>query len=425
MPLRINTFHLVMGFSRALDLVNPVLAGHHLHVGYLADATARQLGLPPAERETLFIAAMLHDTGAIPLRVSASDLIFERNTELHSRAGWAFLRSCGMLDEAAELVLIHHVPWKETAGLGASARPANIINLADRVEVYLRGCDKAPGQALTELRHHLRQRQPHIFHPLLVQAILSALREPGLASTRLEHAPLEEWLAEVFCEAWLDTAQVIRFSLLFSLIIDSISPFTATHSVGVARIARALLRLHGGGGEDIMFVAGLLHDIGKLGVSSALLEKPGPLSNDEFAAMRRHAELSGKLLGGIPGFETVQAWAVPHHERMDGQGYPYGLQADGLPIQARMVAVADVFTALTEDRPYRPGLPLDEALAVLRTMRGPHLDPDLVDLLTAHATAINEERLSAQAEARRFAEDLHQACDNPELIRNKERLSLV
>ena len=78
MPLRINAFHLVMGFSRALDLVNPVLAGHHLHVGYLADAVARKLDMPLAERETLVIAAMLHDTGAIPLRVNAGDLIFER-----------------------------------------------------------------------------------------------------------------------------------------------------------------------------------------------------------------------------------------------------------------------------------------------------------------------------------------------------------
>ena len=97
-----------MGFSRALDLVNPVLAGHHLHVGYLADAVARKLDMPLAERETLVIAAMLHDTGAIPLRVNAGDLIFERKAELHSRASWAFLRSCGILDDAAEMALLHH-----------------------------------------------------------------------------------------------------------------------------------------------------------------------------------------------------------------------------------------------------------------------------------------------------------------------------
>lgn len=425
MSLHIHTFHLVMGFSRALDLVNPVLAGHHLHVGYLANAVARRLGLPEAERETLVIAAMLHDTGAIPLRVSVSDLIFERHTELHSRAGWAFLRSCGILDDAAEMVLLHHVPWKDAAGLGTVARLANIINLADRVDVFLRGVAGTPGENRAALHAYLGQRQPRIFHPLLVQAMLDALSEPALAATRLEDAPLEEELLLQFRESRLDTAQVIRFSLLLSLIIDSVSPFTVTHSIGVARTARALLRLQGESGEDEMFVAGLLHDIGKLGVPAALLEKPAPLDDDEFAVMRRHAELSEELLSGIPGFETIRAWGAPHHERMDGRGYPHGLRAGGLSVQARMVAVADVFTALTEDRPYRPGMPLDEALALLRNLRGDHLDPSLVDLLLAHATTVNEERLRAQADARRFAAELHQACDNPALVRDGERPSLL
>ena len=110
---------------------------------------------------------------------------------------------------------------------------------------------------------------------------------------------------------------------------------------------------------------------------------------------------------------------------MDGRGYPHGLRAGGLSVQARMVAVADVFTALTEDRPYRPGMPLDEALALLRNLRGDHLDPSLVDLLLAHATTVNEERLRAQADARRFAAELHQACDNPALVRDGERPSLL
>ena len=424
MPLRINAFHLVMGFSRALDLVNPVLAGHHLHVGYLADAVARKLDMPLAERETLVIAAMLHDTGAIPLRVNAGDLIFERKAELHSRASWAFLRSCGILDDAAEMALLHHVPWKEASGMGAVARSANIINLADRVDIYLRGCGKTPGQARHDVQEHLRRRQPHTFHPLLVQAMLAVLDDPALATVGLERAPLEAWLAREFRDAWSDTAQVTRFSLLFSLIIDSISPYTAAHSAGVAHTARALMRLHGGDGEDEIYVAGLLHDIGKLGVPVSLLEKPGPLDDDEFTTMRRHAALSEELLGGGPGFENVRDWGAPHHERMDGQGYPHGLRAGELPVQARMVAVADVFTALTEDRPYRPGMPLSEALNLLRSLRGNHLDPALVDLLLSHAAPINEERLSAQAEARRFAAELRQACGNPAPVRDGARPSL-
>lgn len=427
MPLRINTFQLIMGFSRALDLVNPLLAGHHLHVGYLVDSMARQLGLPFAQRQTLFIAAMLHDTGAIPLRVSANDLFFERNAEQHSRAGWAFLRSCGILDDEAELVLYHHVPWKEVGLMGPLERQSNIINLADRVEMRLRSSGKTPEDGYNAIRAHLRQRQSQIFHPRNVDAILEVLREPALAGVPMEDAPLESLLADQYRDAWLDTPSVIGFSLLFSLIIDSISPFTATHSMGVARTARALLAFSGLDDEalDIMFVAGLLHDIGKLGVPVALLEKPGSLTQDEFAAMKHHAELSAELLGSIAGFDCVRAWGAPHHEHLDGRGYPYGLTAAQLPLPARMVAVADVFTAVTEDRPYRQGMPLDEALRLLRSMAGPHLDPDVVDTLVAHADEINTERLRAQAESRRFSEALRRACDNPERVRTEDRLSLL
>ena len=89
------------------------------------------------------------------------------------------------------------------------------------------------------------------------------------------------------------------------------------------------------------------------------------------------------------------------------------------------MAVADVFTAITEDRPYRKGMPLDEALRLLRSMGGPHLDPDVVDTLVEHADAINAERLQAQAESRRFSEALHRACGNPDQVRTEDRLSLL
>ena len=189
------------------------------------------------------------------------------------------------------------------------------------------------------------------------------------------------------------------------------------HSTGVAHMAVALGRLTGMGQDDLdtLFVAGMLHDIGKLGIPLALLEKPGQLTDEEFPKVKRHADLSRLWLDAVPGFERVSVWGSGHHERLDGKGYPLGLKGEEIPLPSRIMAIADVFTALTEDRPYRKGMAQPEALRIVKGMvKQGHLDGDLSRLLCDHADELDAVRASSQAEARRGFQALHDACAEPD-----------
>jgi HD-GYP domain-containing protein (c-di-GMP phosphodiesterase class II) len=122
--------------------------------------------------------------------------------------------------------------------------------------------------------------------------------------------------------------------------------------------------------------AGLLHDVGKLGVSNLILDKPGPLTASEWGIVRRHPRLSLVILRRIPALADVAQLAAVHHERLDGSGYPYGLTEAELGLPARILQVADVGDALSADRPYRDALELDDVLAIMRREAGPRLDPE-------------------------------------------------
>jgi HD-GYP domain-containing protein (c-di-GMP phosphodiesterase class II) len=127
--------------------------------------------------------------------------------------------------------------------------------------------------------------------------------------------------------------------------------------------------------------AGLLHDLGKLGVPNMILDKPARLDASEFELIKRHPELTLRILEEIPTFGDVAQVAASHHERLDGRGYFRGLTEPELALGARIVAVADVYEALTADRPYRPAMPVEQATAILREEANGHLASDVVEAL--------------------------------------------
>ena len=158
-------------------------------------------------------------------------------------------------------------------------------------------------------------------------------------------------------------------------IVDAKSPYTASHSAGVAEIAEALAATMGSTPDrGALRRAGLLHDVGKLGVSNRILDKPGKLDAEEWGAMRRHPELSRVILQRVPALADVAHLAGTHHERLDGSGYPDGLTAAELDLPARILQVADVAEALSAERPYRAALPIDEVLSIIGRDAGERLD---------------------------------------------------
>lgn len=155
---------------------------------------------------------------------------------------------------------------------------------------------------------------------------------------------------------------------------------TAAHSRAVGRFVATMATELGLAPERIQRVrlAGMLHDIGKIGVSDAILRKPGPLTDDEWAEMRKHPEIGARILAN-PSFDDIRSWVLCHHERMDGRGYPRALAGEEIPLEARILAVGDAYEAMIADRPYRPGMSPEAANEELRACAGTQFDYQVVE----------------------------------------------
>lgn len=169
----------------------------------------------------------------------------------------------------------------------------------------------------------------------------------------------------------------------FAQVIDSKSPFTSGHSERVTLFTDMVAEELGVPLDRRRWLkrAALLHDIGKLGVSNAILDKPGKLDDAEWAAMKLHAAHSETILSRIAAFRDLAAVAGAHHERLDGRGYPRGLKGDQIVLETRIITTADIFDALTADRPYRAAMPVSKALVIMSEMAGTAIDPDCLQAL--------------------------------------------
>lgn len=176
---------------------------------------------------------------------------------------------------------------------------------------------------------------------------------------------------------------VTPFDLVKGLLVtvDAKDHYTFKHSQQVTRSALTLARALRLPEQEIksLEVAGQLHDVGKIGVRTDILRKPGPLTQEEWKMIYEHPRLGHMLLRQVPKEEAVLQAVLYHHERYDGMGYPAGLKGEEIPLLARILAVADAFSAMSADRPYRKALPLKEALAELRRNAGKQFDPDLAE----------------------------------------------
>jgi putative nucleotidyltransferase with HDIG domain len=166
--------------------------------------------------------------------------------------------------------------------------------------------------------------------------------------------------------------------------IEECDAYTGRHSEAVSELACRVGRRLGMNGDDLWLVAmaARLHDVGKIGVPEKVLNKPGPLDHDEWAAMRRHAALGADIVSKVRGLEPVARFVRWHHERWDGCGYPDGLAGPEIPLGSRVIGACDAFHAMTADRPYRAALHPDLALAELDAGAGNQFDPGVVAAIT-------------------------------------------
>jgi putative nucleotidyltransferase with HDIG domain len=161
--------------------------------------------------------------------------------------------------------------------------------------------------------------------------------------------------------------------------IEARDPYTRGHTDRVSRMALVMCEALGWSKERLQIckMGSLLHDIGKIGVPDSILLKPGRLEPMEMERMRAHPTIGASILQGIEELQPAVPFVLSHHERWDGRGYPYGLAGESIPLEGRILAIADAFDAMTSARPYRAPLPLDEAAQEIRTCAGTHFDPNM------------------------------------------------
>jgi len=229
----------------------------------------------------------------------------------------------------------------------------------------------------------IQSRKGTWFDPEVVEAFLKASQDPSFWKIRDEDltqqalASLEPDGGKIsVSESYLDTV-----ALAFADIIDAKSPFTFGHSTRVAAYADTLAAQMGIDEKRRrwFYRGSLLHDIGKLGVSNAILDKPGKLTEEEFAQVKLHPKYTEEILSKIAIFKDLAQMAGAHHERLDGKGYHKGLTAKDICLETRILTLADIFDALSAKRPYRDAMPLEKILVVLEEMRGTAIDSNCLD----------------------------------------------
>jgi HD-GYP domain-containing protein (c-di-GMP phosphodiesterase class II) len=194
--------------------------------------------------------------------------------------------------------------------------------------------------------------------------------------------------------------QVLTMACTLVSLVDLRDSYTGGHSTRVAEYSRRMaleLQLSDRDAEMVIMAASL-HDIGKIGVSEAILRKPARLTDEEFEEIRKHPEFGWMVLRGVEGFEEVSQLLLHHHERFDGRGYPGGLRQEEIPLGSRIIAVADSFDAMTSDRPYRKAGSPELAAEELMRCAGTQFDPAVVEAFLPYLrrTCLNTaERISA------------------------------
>jgi len=304
--------------------------------------------------------------------------------QLRCSRGAGIAKKIGFGDDVSAAIMALHEHW-DGHGLPQGLRREE-IPLASRIIAVCAGLDVfCSDRGATEAAAVIRRRSGTWYDPTITDHLLELCRGGALERTQAPDLKKEVFAMEPGGLVQVATdADIDRIASAFADIIDAKSPYTGRHSQNVAVIAESVTRRFGLSMNDRLDVrrAALLHDIGKLGVPNLILDKPGPLDAAEFAIIKRHPELSLRILEPIELFAKVAQIAASHHEKLDGTGYFRGLGRETLGVSARIVSVSDVFEAMTADRPYRAPMTPEEALALMRKTAGSHLSADIIDALT-------------------------------------------
>lgn len=382
-----NLGNILLSFSDAIDLANQSISSHQLRTAFVTWQMANSAQLHQNQKQKMFIGAILHDVGALTPEDKIKLHKFEENNlQTHCIRGAALFESCPLLAESSDMVKWHHKPWSEweTTIDSNDAFESQVLYLADHLERSIDRSQYILHQNKLLIKKITSMAGDEIHSDVVDLFVTISNREDfwlDLVSSRLYSTLLH---FGPFRRVDVEIDQIFSIATFFKNLIDYKSPFTATHSTGVAESASILSEMFGLTTNEVsqMKLAGYFHDIGKLAVPNAILEKPGRLTREEFAVIKQHTYFTYMVLNSIGGLGHIPEWAAFHHEKLDGSGYPFHVNSEKIETPSRIMVVADIFTALAEDRPYRAGMQRDAIEKILKDMtKNKGIDKKIVNLL--------------------------------------------
>ena len=403
--VNINLLNLTLSLSDALDLSHPSLFQRQIRSAFVAWQLGRAASLPPEPLRNLFISALFNDLGALsPDEKVALYRGQAENLDGHCVRGERLLQTVPIFEPCAKIVRCHHKSWRDWDEPieNQLVLQSQILLLADTLERFINR-DQYILHQNDQLTSRLASLSDNQIHPYVIDLLKHIGRRedfwlditsPRLYSILLHGGPcrgIEVGLSEL-----------IIISEFVRNLIDFRSKFTVTHSAGVSTAGSMIATLFGLTEleSELMKVAGNLHDLGKVAIPNSILEKSGKLTDEEFAVMRQHTYVTHTVLNSIGGIQQIAEWAAFHHERLDGSGYPFHLTAKKLGIGSRIISIADVFTALAEDRPYRKGMNKNDVMPILKDLGNKRLlDIRIIELLDANYEQIHWATSEAQEKA--------------------------
>lgn len=368
---------------KSIDSFNYLLKSHHRRTAIISYYLGQELGLNQHDLTTLVIAASIHDIGALSIQ-ERNLLILEdvENPRPHCEMGFKMLAPFEAFNEVSQIIRHHHIKYNELEQTQDLVLfQSHIVHLADRIDILI-----SPDSFILDQRdiiyNKILARTGTIFHPDVVSAF-NNIKQKDIFWININNMSIEQLfdLIEFPLELDLSVEKIIRFSQTIANIVDFRSHFTISHSYTVASLAYNI-GLQLGYDEDFrnkLLVAGYLHDIGKIGIDPGIIEKTGKLTTSEYNQIRLHSYYSGEILKELSNhewFKEVVMWSRSHHEKNDGTGYPYA-ETNNLCDGCKILEFADMIAALTEERPYRNKLTIEEALDIIEESSARKVDYDM------------------------------------------------
>ncbi|GFR35901.1 HD-GYP domain-containing protein [Thermobrachium celere] len=363
----------IKDYTSNLNLSKHKFLNHARRATYVALKIAQNINSNDSFLSKVFISTALHDIGIkkdIDSAHSNFDIILE-----HSKLGEELILRLPIDKELSTIIKYHHENFNGTGLFKLKGEDipfiSRIIRLADIFEILY---DETKPNFIQRERicEWINEHKNTIFDPDLVEVFnkVQSIDAFWLDIENIAHntSILDKIIPDIKIPVTLD--DIKKIAEVFAYIIDHKSHFTYTHSTNLAKYVKKVCNYLGYDKNKTlkMEIAALLHDIGKLSIPNSILDKNGKLTADEMQIMRSHTYYTRLILSKIDGFEEITDWAANHHEKLNGKGYPFGLNAEELSLESRIMSICDIYEALTADRPYRKGMNRNDAFNIIQTM---------------------------------------------------------